>query len=164
MYYGSSDRRTAAINAFMLRKGDNGELLDDDQPDTLLGLANTMGTGTNLQRATVVILCEPIYDPKLMSQVPKRAHRQGNSDEVWFYRVTSKTMIENMVEQKQAAKAGFTAEAFQLTASEALKQGPSIDVGTNGPRDEVAQGTVVAGSSASAAIDLEATNVEMDEL
>ena len=32
----------------MLKKGDNGKLLDNDQPDTLLGLANIMGTGTNL--------------------------------------------------------------------------------------------------------------------
>lgn len=45
MYFGSSERRTAAVGAFMLRKDDHGNLLDEDQPDTLIGLANTMGTG-----------------------------------------------------------------------------------------------------------------------
>ena len=63
-------------------------------------------------------------------------------------------MKEKMVEQKQAAKAGFTADAFQMTAKEALKQGPRIDVGTSGKSVGAAGGVVVAGSSASAAIDV----------
>lgn len=115
MYFGPAEKRTTAINAFMLRMDDKGKPLDQDQSDVLLGLVNMMGTGTNLQRATVAILCKPVYDPKIKSQVPKRAHRQGNPNEVWYYVLTSQTMIENLVEEKQAAKAGFTAEAFQLT-------------------------------------------------
>ena len=90
-----------------------------------------------------------------MSQIRKRADRQGNPGEVWFCRLSSQTMMEKMVEQKQAAKAGFTAEAFQLTASEALKQGPGIDVGTSGTSVGVAEGAVVARSSASAAIEVD---------
>lgn len=82
MVFGPSKRRTAAVDAFMLRTDDKGNLLCQDQPDVLLGLANMMGTGTNLQRATLVILCEPIYNPKIKAQIPKRAHRQGNPNEV----------------------------------------------------------------------------------
>ena len=130
----------------------NGALLDDDQPDTLIGLASTMGTGTNLQRATVVILCEPVYDPKIKAQVPKRAHRQGNSCEVWYYILTSKTVIENLVETKEARKAGFTAEAFEVTASEWLKQNAAAGVRGDG--------AVIDGSTADAAIEVEDLDVE----
>ena len=140
----------------MLRRDDGGQLIDPDQPDTLLGLANTMGTGTNLQRATVVILCEPVYDPKVKAQVPKRAHRQGNLQEVWYYQLTSQTKIEQLVETKEAAKAGFTAEAFEFTAGEMLRQG--AEVAGRASMDETVD--VVDGTTVAGAIDVDDMDVE----
>ena len=37
-------------------------------------------------------------------------------------------MIENIVEKKQAVKAGFTAETIQLTVNKLFKQKPGTDV------------------------------------
>ena len=52
--------------------------------DTLIGSAvmgvGVMGVGVNLQRATLVILCEAVYDPKLVNQIPKRAYRLENKE------------------------------------------------------------------------------------
>ena len=147
MYTGTVDKRKAAVSAFMLMKDEHGELLDQDQPDTLIGLASTMGTGANLQRATVVFLCEPVYDAKLQAQAPKRAHRQGNPKEVWYYLLTSKTSIEQLVEDKVARKAGFTAEAFEMTTSEWLRQTAAATV----QKDSAA----IDGSTAATAIEVE---------
>ena len=147
MYSGPVEKRQAAVNAFMLMKDENGDLIDDDQPDVLLGLASTLGTGGNLQRATVVILCEPVYDPKVSRQVPKRAHRQGNYNPVHYYLLSSCTSIEALVQDKEARKAGFTADAFELTTSEWLNQ-----IGAAKVQEDSA---MIEGSTAATAIDVE---------
>lgn len=120
-----------------------------------------MGTGTNLQRARVVIICDPVYDPKVKAQVPKRAHRQGNPNELWYYVLTSETMIENLMEKKEAAKAEFTAEAFEFTASELLEQKPGSDVAVRASNDGAINDAVIKVSIANAAIDVD---VEEDEV
>ena len=66
----------------------------------------------NLQRATLVILCESVYDPRTEGQIPKRAHRLGNTHQVWYYAMPSDTMIEDTLDAKRRAKFGFTAKAF----------------------------------------------------
>ena len=119
MFYGSAKTQDAAVSAFMLRRSQDEALIDSDQPDTLIGLAGQRGTRANLQRAQVVVLCEPVYDPRTKTQVPRRAHRQSNRNEVWYCILTSQTMIETLVETKEAAKADVTAEAFDFTAGEA---------------------------------------------
>lgn len=66
-------------------------------------------------------------------------------------------MIENAVEKKQLAKAGFTAEAFQFTASEEklLEQEPGTGAAIGEASVETAGDAVGDGSTASAAIVVE---------
>lgn len=113
MYYGTARQRSAAIDAFMLKKNLNiDKLLDPYQPNVILEVAGIIGQGINLQRATVVILCEPLYNPKLLKQIPKRAHRLGQKEDVDFYILIADIMIEGVVRTKCKAKSGFTADAF----------------------------------------------------
>lgn len=79
-------------------RDDNGNLHEPDQSDIWIGLANMMGTGRNLQQATITILCEPVDGLKVKSQVPKRAHGQGDPNGVWYYLLSSQTTIENIVD------------------------------------------------------------------
>ena len=102
----------------MFRRGDDEDLLTPSRPDTPIDMTNTMGAGTNLRQATVVILHAPIYDPKVMSQGPKQAHRMDNLNEVWDYGVSPRTVTNNLVNGKQAVKSGFTAETFQLMVTD----------------------------------------------
>ena len=95
MYFGSSKKREAAKAAFQQERNLNtGELLHKDPPDVLIGLIRIMETGLNLHQASVVIIIEPMYDPNLFLQVPKRAHRLGQPKEVWCYTIRTNTAIE----------------------------------------------------------------------
>ena len=70
----------------MLKKSLNtSELLDTDQPNILLGVAGTIGTGTNLQRAEAVILCECLYNPKLAKKIFERPHRLGQKNNIHYH-------------------------------------------------------------------------------
>ena len=88
----------------MLMKDVNEVLLDKDQPDTLIDLTSTMNTGTNLQRATVIILFEPVYDPKMKTQIPKRIHRQSNSLEISYYTLSSKQLLKSLLRLRRQEK------------------------------------------------------------
>ena len=66
----------------MLRKNDDEQLINFDQFDILFELTNTMSTNTNFQRATMIILCESMYDSKMKIQIFKRAHRQNNFQKI----------------------------------------------------------------------------------
>ena len=54
-------------------------------------------TGLTLHQATVVIVIEPLYDPNLSLQIPKRAQRLGQQKEMWYYTIRTHTAIEKMV-------------------------------------------------------------------
>jgi len=56
-----------------------------------------MNTGMNLNRATVITLCEPVYDPKLYKQVLKRVHRLEQEEKMFVYVLFSDTIIEKYV-------------------------------------------------------------------
>jgi hypothetical protein len=56
-----------------------------------------MNTGMNLNRATVITLCEPVYDPKLYKQVLKRVHRLEQEEKMFVYVLFSDTTIEKYV-------------------------------------------------------------------
>ena len=81
MYFDFFEKRIVVINVFMFKKN-NEKLFDENQLDTLLKLTNTMSIDTNLQRVTIVIQCEFIYDSKLMFQISKRVHRQENFEKM----------------------------------------------------------------------------------
>ena len=67
-------------------------------------------------------------------------------------------MIETLIETRKAAKAGFTAEAFEFTAGEWLKQ--DADVAVRASNGGSAYDARVDGSTADAAIDVEGLDVE----
>ena len=123
MYFGSSKKREAAKAAFQQEKNlDTGKLLHQNPPDVLIGLIRIMGTGLTLHQASVVIIMEPMYDPNLFLQVPKRAHRLGQLKEVSCYTIRANTPIEDMVEAKRKKKSGFGEKAF-ITVIEGQKDG-----------------------------------------
>lgn len=113
MYFGDPKKRKEAEYSFMRVTDTDGNLLVKDEPDCLIGCIGIMGTGLNLTRATVVILCEPIYDPKLYKQAPKRAHRLGQKEEVFVYLLLSNTTIEKYVDDRRESRSGFGADAFK---------------------------------------------------
>ena len=71
-----------------------------------IGLVSILGTGKNLQRGTIVILCESIYNAKVAKQIPKRCHRQWQNQDV----LHAHTMIELEVDKKRKTKSGITAD------------------------------------------------------
>ena len=113
MYFGSTKKREEAKAAFQLETNpESGERLHAHEPDILIGLVRTMGTGLTLHRASVVIIMEPMYDPNLFLQIPKRAHRLGQTKEVWCYTIRTDTSIEDLVEERRKKRSGFGEQAF----------------------------------------------------
>lgn len=114
MFYGDTIKRDTAKDAFMLKKNPNtGELLYKDQPDTFIELMEIMETGVNLYRATVIIICESIYDLKLFKQISKRNYRQGNFQEISYYGISAHTIIKKIVDKKRKIKFDFTINVFK---------------------------------------------------
>lgn len=52
----------------------------------------------------IVIMCESIYDPKLIKQILKRVHQQKNLNEIYYYMISFDTMIEKMTRIELAEK------------------------------------------------------------
>jgi superfamily II DNA or RNA helicase len=68
------------------------------RPKVLLGQIGAMGTGLNLQAASVVVLCEPQVKPTLEAQAIKRAHRMGQVENVSVHRLlTTESVDERML-------------------------------------------------------------------
>lgn len=127
MYFGDPKKRKDAEYSFMRAADPDGNLLVKDESDCLIGCIGIMGTGLNLTRATVVILCEPIYDPKLYKQAPKRAHRLGQKEEVFLYVLLSNTTIEKYVDERRVSRSGFGADAFKTANATATEVGPEVE-------------------------------------
>ena len=117
MFFGNTNKRKAAQHAFMRTTDTYGQPIEKDKPDVLIGRLRHMGVGLNLTRATVVILCEPIYDPAMYKQAPKRAHRLGQKEEVFAYILFSNTRIEEYVDGQRVSKSGFGVEAFKTVGA-----------------------------------------------
>lgn len=60
---------------------------NDPQPRALVGQIQALGTGLNIQAASVVILCEPQIKPSLEVQAIARAHRMGQTRRVQVHRL-----------------------------------------------------------------------------
>ena len=103
MFFGSPKKRKDAEEAFQRKVDENENLLHDDQPDCLLGTCKVMGTGLTLTNASLMILCEPIYNVKTFTQIPKRAHRMGQLKQVTFAVLHGGTQIERYVSSKQGS-------------------------------------------------------------
>ena len=107
---------------------------------------------------TLVVLCEPAYDPELKTRLPKRAQRQGSRRLVWYNVLASKTFIEHLVETKEAIKAVFTADAFEETTSQWLEQ---IAVVARKEDGDVVDGLIATAALAVVALDVEEGEISM---
>lgn len=65
------------------------EFSKSSEPKTLIGQVQALGTGLNIQAASVVILCEPQIKPSLEDQAIARAHRMGQVNKVYVHRLIS---------------------------------------------------------------------------
>ena len=59
----------------------------NSSPCTVIGQIQALGTGLNIQAASVVIICEPQIKPSLEVQAIARAHRMGQVSKVYVYRL-----------------------------------------------------------------------------
>lgn len=62
------------------------------------------GTGLNLTAAQYVFLLDPWWNPAVEAQAIDRAHRIGQTNQVFAYRLIARDTIEEKVLQLQAAK------------------------------------------------------------
>lgn len=103
------------------------------EPLALVGQIQALGTGLNIQSASVVILCEPQIKPSLEVQAIARAHRMGQVNVVQVHRLLIPESIDelmvNMLKRKQAEFDDYVKESelanssFQAKDSEEVLSG-----------------------------------------
>ena len=117
MYFGS--KRTSAVHAFMATINlDTEKPYEAEEADVLLGKNREMGIALNLTKATIVILCEPIYSSSLVYQISRRAYQYVQTQRVIFYTLQTNTMIEKIVDDKRVENTLFTEETFRAMIKE----------------------------------------------
>ena len=57
------------------------------------------GTGLNIQKASIVIMCEPQYKPSIENQAIARAYRIGQTSNVTVYRLLGERTIDERILQ-----------------------------------------------------------------
>jgi superfamily II DNA or RNA helicase len=91
-------RRQLLIDEFAARSG----------PSALLAQINAGGVGLNIQAASVVIICEPQWNPAIEEQAIGRAHRMGQVRRVDVHRLLSEEGVDaRMVDILQVKRAEF---------------------------------------------------------
>jgi SNF2 family DNA or RNA helicase len=90
-----------------------------------VGQIQAMGTGLNIQSASVVILCEPQIKPSLEVQAIARAHRMGQVNVVQVHRLLIPESIDelmvNMLKRKQAEFDDYVKESELANSSSQAK-------------------------------------------
>ncbi|KAL8659728.1 MAG: hypothetical protein Q9226_000284 [Calogaya cf. arnoldii] len=115
-YFGTQKSKTGAKDGFRGLTNAEGKLIHPVRPDGLGGTTKTLGTGHNLTQAKVIILMEPVYESYLWTQIPKRAHRYGQTEKMFFYTLFTDTKIEDYVNDRRIRKDGFGEKAFARLA------------------------------------------------
>ena len=91
-------QRQAMIDEFTSKTG----------PAVLTAQINAGGVGFNIQAASVVIICEPQWNPAIEDQAIGRAHRMGQVRRVDVHRLLSEDGVDaRMVEITQVKRAEF---------------------------------------------------------
>ena len=89
----------------------------------LIAQINAGGTGLNIQSASTVVICEPQFKPSVENQAIKRAHRMGQTETVFVYRLLASNSIDmkmkEVLKQKQEI---FNAFADRSVAADATNQ------------------------------------------
>ena len=77
------------------------------------------GTGLNIQKASIVIMCEPQYKPSIENQAIARAYRIGQTSNVTVYRLLGeKTIDERILQILKEKQALFDAYADKSESGE----------------------------------------------
>lgn len=112
---GSTRRRGDAVDRF--RSGD---------ADVFLISLKAGGFGLNLAEADICILLDPWWNPAAEAQAIDRAHRIGQTRQVYVYRLVAKDTIEEKVMALKASKAELF-DAVMSDAGTAATAGISAD-------------------------------------
>jgi SNF2 family DNA or RNA helicase len=95
------------------------------KPLALTGQIQALGTGLNIQSASVVILCEPQIKPSLEVQAIARAHRMGQVNVVQVHRLLIPDSIDelmvSMLKRKQAEFDDYVKESELANSSSLAK-------------------------------------------
>lgn len=106
-------------------------LVDDfnqsPEPRVLIGQIMAAGTGLNVQRASVIILCEPQIKPTLETQAIARAHRMGQLRAVQVHRLITSDGVDIRMQEMLAGKsAEFDAYARNSALAESTPMAKEV--------------------------------------
>ena len=109
--------RQALVDAFTRRRG----------PAVLVCQIQAGGVGLNIQAASVVILCEPQWNPAIEEQAVARAHRMGQVRRVDVHRLLAEdTIDQQMLELTKGKRAQFDEYARRSDVAENIPD--AIDI------------------------------------
>jgi superfamily II DNA or RNA helicase len=109
--------RQALVDEFTARPG----------PAVLVCQIQAGGVGLNIQAASVVVLCEPQWNPAIEEQAIARAHRMGQVRRVDVHRLLAEhTVDQQMLELTAAKRAEFDEYARRSDLAESIPD--AIDV------------------------------------
>ncbi|MGC2244106.1 MAG: C-terminal helicase domain-containing protein, partial [Candidatus Aquilonibacter sp.] len=80
------------------------------------------GTGLNLTAADTVIHYDPWWNPAVERQATDRAHRIGQDQHVFVYKLIAEDTVEERILELQDRKAALAATLFDEAA------GPTVDL------------------------------------
>jgi len=94
------------------------EFTQNEEPCTVIGQIQALGTGLNIQAASVVIICEPQIKPSLEVQAIARSHRMGQVNKVYVYRlvVTSEELERMSIDEYITRLLDIKTNSFNLHA------------------------------------------------
>ena len=109
------------------------EIIDDfsthEGGAALLSQIIAGGTGLNIQKASIVIMCEPQYKPSTENQAIARAYRIGQTSNVTVYRLLcSKTVDERLLQVLKEKQQVFDAYADKSVSGENSLQIKESDI------------------------------------
>ncbi|MBR4439505.1 MAG: DEAD/DEAH box helicase [Clostridia bacterium] len=109
------------------------EIIDDfsahEGGAVLLSQIIAGGTGLNIQKASIVIMCEPQYKPSTENQAIARAYRIGQTSNVTVYRLLcSKTVDERLLQVLKEKQRVFDAYADKSVSGENSLQIKESDI------------------------------------
>ncbi|MBQ7580680.1 MAG: DEAD/DEAH box helicase [Clostridia bacterium] len=95
------------------------EFSEKDGGAVLMSQIIAGGTGLNIQKASVVIMCEPQYKPSIENQAIARAYRIGQTSNVTVYRlIGEKTVDERILQILKEKQALFDSYADKSDSGE----------------------------------------------
>ncbi|MBR3003659.1 MAG: DEAD/DEAH box helicase [Lachnospiraceae bacterium] len=90
----------------------------------LVGQVQSLGTGLNIQSASVVIICEPQFKPSTENQAISRAYRMGQSRKVLVYRLLCEGSVDERImeilENKQQIFDDYADESVAAQRAEGI--------------------------------------------